>query len=559
MPCSFLRTLLTTALCALVPGLASAQSSAYTLSFPEPERGWMQVELVLSDVPARPVEVVISSASPGRYGPHDFGRHVTDVAFEDLMGMRLGAVRSSAVSWTLEQPPSSFRVRYRVSGDRSDGTYLDIDETHAHINMPASLLWARGFEDRPFTVRFALPPGRSWRVATQLFPGSDEQTFTAPNLPYLMDSPTELSAFSLREFGATDGARGARIRLAVHHEGTEADVDTLEAAAQRIVREAIRVFGELPRFDNGEYTFIADYLPDVTPDGMEHRNSTILTSRNSIRGDFDDLVGTMSHEFFHAWNVERIRPRSLEPFDLTKPNVSGELWLAEGFTQYYGSLVLVRAGLMSPEAFAADMGGLVGRVLASQARRRRTLEGMSRMAATLDSPTAQRLPNIQDEFLSYYTWGGAVALALDLSLRERSNDQVTLDDFMRALWARHGRLEGSAPGLVASPYTVEDLRTVLAEVSGDRPFARRFFARYIQGRDVVDYARLLPRMGMRVRTTPAGTGRRVDIVLGETVGATVTSANRRSRAAWLESGAASVASPAQAPALQPAPIPQPAN
>src|SRR6185295_17068842 len=112
-------------------------------------------------------------------------------------------------------------------------------------------------------------------------------------------------------------------------------------------RQEGAVFGEFPEYEPGYYTFLADYLPYASGDGMEHRNSTVMTANGSIRTARQDLLGTVAHEFFHGWNVERIRPRSLEPFDLERANISGELWLAEGFTEYYGSLALHRAGLAS--------------------------------------------------------------------------------------------------------------------------------------------------------------------------------------------------------------------
>src|SRR4029450_5438481 len=147
-------------------------------------------------------------------------------------------------------------------------------------------------------------------------PGADPFTFTAPNLQYLMDSPTEVSAFSLRTFTVPDVPDSPTFRLVVHHTGTDAELDTLAASVARIVREARNVYGEYPAYEGKTYTFIADYLPYASGDGMEHRNSTVVTSSGSIRDRRGDLLGTVAHEFFHCWNVERIRPRSLETLDL---------------------------------------------------------------------------------------------------------------------------------------------------------------------------------------------------------------------------------------------------
>jgi predicted metalloprotease with PDZ domain len=392
------------------------------------------------------------------------------------------------------------RVTYRVFGDRIDGTYLAIDSTHAHINMPAALMWAKGLELRPATVRFEPPTNVDWRVATQLLPGPDTFTFTAPNLQYLMDSPSELSAHGRRMFSVTDGTRTPVFRLAVHHDGSEADLDSFAGDVEKLVREARSVYGEYPAFEGNTYTFIADYLPWANGDGMEHRNSTIVTTASSIRANRPGLLRTMSHEFFHAWNVERIRPRALEPFNLEDATVSGELWLAEGFTNYYGPLVLHRAGLTTARDFAREMGGMLNLVITSPGRRLRTAEEMSQLAPFVDAAAAIDPTNFGNTYISYYSWGAAIGIGLDLTLRQRSDGRITLDHFMRALWEKHGKPGGRMPGYVDNPYTIDDLRSVLAAVSGDQPFAADFFSRYIQGHEVVDYARLLAQAGFQLRS-----------------------------------------------------------
>src|SRR5690606_12996256 len=179
---------------------------------------------------------------------------------------------------------------------------------------------------------------------------------------YFLDSPTELSAFTLREWTITSGGRTQTIRLAVHHAGTEEDVDRYTEMAQKVVAAQIAVFGEAPAFDYGTYTFIADYLPYASGDGMEHRNSTILTSSGSIAANAAGLLGTLSHEFFHAWNMERLRSRMLGPFDFERANMSDELWFGEGFTSYYDDLTIKRAGLIDLDQYARGIGGVqVGR------------------------------------------------------------------------------------------------------------------------------------------------------------------------------------------------------
>jgi predicted metalloprotease with PDZ domain len=186
--------------------------------------------------------------------------------------------------------------------------------------------------------------------------------------------------------------------------------------------------------------------------------------------------------------------------------MSGELWLAEGFTNYYGPLALQRAGVTEVGEFCQTLGFAVNAVTLSPGRQIRTAEEMSQMAPFVDAAAAIDRTDFDNTFISYYTWGEAIALGLDLTLRERSEGKVTLDDFMRAMWQRFGKPGGRAPGYVDRPYTIADAKAVLASVSGDGAFADDFFARYIQGHAVVDYARLLANAGfiLRQRTPQSG-------------------------------------------------------
>jgi predicted metalloprotease with PDZ domain len=183
--------------------------------------------------------------------------------------------------------------------------------------------------------------------------------------------------------------------------------------------------------------------------------------------------------------------------------MSGELWLAEGFTQYYGPLVLQRAGLVDVAETARTLTDLVESV-ERPARLVRSAEEASQMAAFTDGGRTVDRTNWSNTFISYYPYGGAIALALDLSLRQRSDGRVTLDDFMRAMWQTYGKPGGAREGYVDKPYTIGDAEATLARVSGDATFARDFFARYIQGRDAADYSRLLTPAGFAIRPRNPG-------------------------------------------------------
>jgi predicted metalloprotease with PDZ domain len=455
----------------------------------------MQVDATFPDLPPGPLELRMSRSSPGRYSLHDFSKNVYDVQVIDANGAEIATTRHDAYGWDVPVHGSSVQVHYKVFGDLVDGTYLAVDETHAHINMPAVIMWARGLDDRPSVVSFAEPRGAAWRVATQLHAGSSPLEFTAPNLQYLMDSPSEFGAFRLRQF--SEGGR--EFRFALHDASSEAELDSYVEDVQKIVRTERTVFGEFPAYEPGNYTFIVDYLSYADEDGMEHRNSTFITSASTLRSNHEPMLDTVAHEFFHNWNVERIRPQSLEPFDLERTNLSGELWLAEGFTEYYGPLTLSRAGIAGLQSTTSRMLGFITNLVSSPAHLVRSAVEMSQMAPFTDGGRPIDRTNFANTVTSYYWYGGAIAMALDLTLRERTDGRVTLDDYMRAMWNVHGKPGGAREGYVDHPYTLVDAEARLAEVSGDRSFAHDFFSKYIAGHDVADYTALLARAGLVLR------------------------------------------------------------
>jgi predicted metalloprotease with PDZ domain len=480
----------------------------YRLSFPAPEHHWLQVEAMFTDVPPGPLQVRMSRSSPGRYALHEFSKNIFDVRVRDGKGKVLIPARPNLHQWDVSGHDGTVVATYRIYGDRVDGTYLAVDSTHAHMNIPATLMWARGFEMRPARVTFVPPPGQPWRVATQLYPTADPYDFTAPNMHYLMDSPTEFSAYTLRTFSVPAESTGAgpTFRIALHHDGTEGDADAFARDTEAIVREAKAVFGEFPRYENNTYTFLSDYLPWASGDGMEHRNSTVLSANGALRdpGRRTGLLGTVAHEYFHSWNMERIRAKAIEPFNFEEANVSGELWFGEGFTSYYDDLIMRRTGLSSLDQTLGSFAGVINTVTLSPARQIRSAEEMSRLAPFNDAAAAIDRTNWPNTFISYYTWGEAIGLGLDLALRDRSNGTVSLDDYMRALWTDFGRPGQQEPGFVATPYTMDDLKATLGKIAGDRAFADDFFDRYIQGHEVVDYARLLARAGLAARVSNPG-------------------------------------------------------
>ena len=505
----FLRSLILTATClvgalslrATTSGAQAALApqttgtTLYEIRFPNIGQREGEVSVRFRTVPPGPLVVQMARSSPGRYALHEFAKNIYNVRATDATGRALGLTRISPHAWRVSGHSGEVRFQYTLYADRADGTYAGIDPTRAHLNMPATFAFAQSLATRPIQVTF-VPPDSAWSIATQLEPTTDARTFRAPNLQYFLDSPTHLGKLDIRSWEVTSGGRTQTIRLALNHTGNESDAGRFAEQAKRVVNEMAAVFGELPRFDYGTYTFIACYRPNCAGDGMEHRNSTSLTSSGSLASGSLGLLGTVSHEFFHAWNVERIRPASLEPFNFTEANMSDELWFAEGFTNYYGPLVIARTTITPVSTYARQLSNAVNTLTTHPGRRFAGAVGMSQQAPFVDAAVSIDPNNRSNTFISYYTYGEAIGLALDLTLRARPTP-ATLDDVMRVMWRRFGP---QTPALApVRGYTVADVQSAVAEVSKDSAFARDFFNRYVMGSELPDYPTLLARAGFLVR------------------------------------------------------------
>lgn len=467
----------------------------YNISFPNALHHEAEIEMMVPDVPVGALSFRMSRSSPGRYATHEFGKNVYAVKAFNGQGKPLELNQIEGDLYQVENHDGTVQLTYTIFGDLVDGTYLAIDESHAHINMPATFMWVPKLQNRSISIKFNDLDTYGWKVATQLKPGSSSNIFTAPDLNYFMDSPIELSNFDLLTWSDrnTDNTEQT-IRFSTHSSDSKEVISNFSKMVARTVKESKMVFGELPRFDYGNYTFLHDINEANAGDGMEHRNSTIITDKQAlIAGNEIDLLGTFSHEFFHSWNVERIRPKSLEPFNFSHANMSSELWFAEGFTQYYGNLILRRAGFLSDNQYLEVISGILNGVLNSPGAASFSAREMSRRAVFVDAGVSVDRNNYANTFTSYYTYGAFIALGLDLRLRTEFN--LTLDDYMQALWHAHGKTE--------IPYTVIDLQHVLSKLT-NTAFADDFFSRYIQGTEKNDYVSLLSKVGLELRKAEPG-------------------------------------------------------
>lgn len=470
-----------------------AQSISYEFSAPNSSHHEAEIAVTAYKLPAGPALFRMSRSSPGRYATHEFGKNVYNVKAVDPAGKPLKIEKADADVYRVSGHNGTVKVTYTLFGNHADGTYTGIDPTSYHLNMPATFMWVKGMEKAPITIKFVAEQP-TWKVATQLAPTADPFTFKAPHLQYFMDSPTKLGDLIIKEWTVTNpNQKQYTFRLALEAEATPAQADSFAHKIQQIVAQAKAVFGEVPAFDYGSYTFIASINPYVRGDGMEHRNSTMITIPTNFRVD-DNLLGVFSHEFFHCWNVERIRPQDIEPFNFEKSNMSSGLWVAEGFTQYYGDLILTRAGLMPRSEFVDVVQGFINTKTARPGAQMYTPIENSQRAVFVDAGVSIDKTNYPNMYTSYYFHGGALALALDLELRGRFT--TSLDRYMQELWKRHGK--------TGKPYTLSDLQTALAAIS-TTTFAADFFNRYVYDHQPFDYNRALASAGWAVQ--PANKGK----------------------------------------------------
>lgn len=466
----------------------------YAVSFPNAEHHEAEIVLTIPKSPSGKLEFRMSRSSAGRYATHEFGKNIYNVRAFDVDGNDLKLTQVEGDVYELNDHPETVKIGYTLFANLTDGTYASIDPSHAHLNMPAVFLWTVGQDNRAITIQFNDLDKYGWKVATQL-KHEGENVYSAPNLQYLMDSPTELSNFKETSWTVinTDG-KPETINLTAHSDDSQETIDNFGKMVQKVVLEEKAVYGELPKYDFGEYTFLDDVYPANSGDGMEHRNSTCIVEEDKqIAGNEVSELSTFSHEYFHSWNVKRIRPKSLEPFNFTHADMSSELWFAEGFTQYYGELLLVRAGFHNVDDYSRTLSGLVNSVLNTPAAAKYPETQMSRYSVFADAGVANDPTNRTNMFTTYYYYGGATALALDLRLRSDFN--LTLDDYMKAVWL--------AVGKVQKPYTIPDLQKILGKLTNPK-FADEFFAKYIYGIEKNNYEQLLAKAGLILRKAAPG-------------------------------------------------------
>lgn len=460
---------------------------AYTVSMPKPWTHLLEVEMRVrwAQMPDK-TELKMPVWTPGSYLVREYARHVQDLQVKNVSGADLAWRKISKNTWQVDtKGVNEFVATYRVYSNELTVRTNELNSDHAFWNNAALLFFVKGNLNVPATV--TVKPYGDWRVATGLPPvDGAANTFRAGNYDILYDSPFEVSDFTEIKFVV----QGKPHRFVISGEGNY-EPQKIATDAAKIIEECYKIFGELPYDD---YTFILNLRGGG---GLEHLNSTALQyPRFGFKPEsrYRGFLSLVAHEFFHVWNVKRIRPDALGPFDYENENYTRLLWVAEGATSYYESILLRRAGLMTDKEFLASKAAMIRALQERPGRFETSLE-----EASFDAWIKYYRPdeNAVNNQISYYDKGDIVSMMLDITIRTASGGAKSLDDVLRHLYTEHFKKGRN--------YTPADFQKA-AEAAAGRGLDD-FFSKYVRGRAEIDYSAIVAGIGLQLKAVSTGAGR----------------------------------------------------
>jgi predicted metalloprotease with PDZ domain len=453
----------------------------YQVALARPSQHILEIGMTIPGV--RDSVTVQMPAWDGLYQIRDFAHHVSEMRASDATGRELPITRLDKHTWRIDGS-GEVRVRYSTYWDEAGPFGTQLNGDHAFVNLAMVLCYVPERLAEDAVVRFDnLPQG--WRVAVQLAKagGADAgaTAYAAADYDALVDAPVEIGRFEEVQFRAG----GRPIRAVVH--GDSVDRTRLVSMLTAIVDYQTGLMGEAP-FE--EYLFLLHVGRRFGGGGMEHKHSTAISADSG-----EALAGLSAHEFFHLWNVKRIRPQSLEPVDRTREMWTPALWFAEGVTSTYAAYTLVRAGLWSKGEFLDDLSEQITTLQRRPARRWQSAEESSLTTWFDKYPLYER----SEYSISYYNKGQLLGVGLDLVIREATDNRASLDDVLRKLnqqYARRGRFYPDSAGIRAAAEEV--LREARPEARAD---LAEFFRRYVAGTEELPFAEWLSIAGLALRAS----------------------------------------------------------
>ncbi|MBD2343016.1 M61 family metallopeptidase [Anabaena subtropica] len=453
----------------------------YLVAMPQPETHLFEVSLQIVNYSSPILDLRMPVWTPGSYLVREYAKNLQD--FTAFAGDKVLPWRKiSKNHWQINKGDvSEVTVRYRIFANELSVRTNHLDATHGYFNGAALFFRLPGWENLPICVTI-VPPSPQWRVTTPLPTiGEQSHTFYAADFDTLVDSPFEIGEHQLYHFDVL----GKPHELAIWGQGN-CQVQQLISDTQKIIQVEAQMFGGLPY---ERYVFLLHLFAQAYG-GLEHKNScSLIYQRFGFRSQdkYERFIQLVAHEFFHLWNVKRIRPQALEVFNYDQENYTPSLWFCEGTTSYYDLLIPLRAGIYDAKTFLNYWGKEISRLLTTPGRKVQPLSESSFDAwIKLYRPDT----NTGNSQVSYYLKGEMVSLLLDLLIRERYRNQRSLDDVMRQMWQKFGQAEIG--------YTPEQLQAVIESVAGVD--LTDFFARYIDGTEELPFNKYLEPFGLHLVT-----------------------------------------------------------
>lgn len=461
-----------------VEAKAIAPIIGYTVSMPKPWTHLLEVEMRLNwtAMPEK-TELKMPVWTPGSYLIREYARHVESFTAKDANGADLRWQKTNKNTWQIDtKGRQEIVVRYNVYANELTVRTNELNDEHAFFNNAALLMFPKDQLNVASTVKVV--PFGNWKVATGL-PRFENQTnvFRAENFDILYDSPFEVSDFKEISFDS----QGKPHRIVITGEGNY-DLPKIARDTAKIVEQAYKIFGDLPYHD---YLFIVNLRGGG---GLEHLNSTALQfNRFNFTTKYKDFLSLVAHEYFHLWNVKRLKPDTLGPFDYENENYTRLLWFAEGGTAYYESVLLRRADLISAEEFLTAR---ETQILALQNRPGRFETSLEDASFNAWIKYYRPDENAVNNQISYYDKGELVNFLLDVEIRKASNGAKSLDDVLRYLYAEYSKKNKN--------YAPEDLQKISEMMAGKS--LNDFFEKYVRGTEEIDYNAVLNGIGLRFST-----------------------------------------------------------
>ncbi|RJG07206.1 M61 family peptidase [Noviherbaspirillum cavernae] len=438
---------------------------------------------------------------PGSYMIREFARNIVQIRAESG-GRKISLRKLDKHTWLAAHCDGPLTLRYEVYAWDLSVRAAHLDQTHGFFNGTSVFLCAHGFENLPHVVdiqRHDDPAYRAWRVATALPELKAKRygfgTYVAANYDELIDHPVEMGEFELASFKA----HGVPHDIVITGRVPNLDMARLSADLKKVCEAQIALFEpRTKRAPMDRYVFMTMVVGDGYG-GLEHRASTALIcargdlpvkGRREMSDGYRTYLGLCSHEYFHTWNVKRIKPATFVPYDLQNEGYTSLLWLFEGFTSYYDDLMLVRSGLIDEQEYFKLVAKTANAVLRGSGRMKQSVAESSFDAWIKYYRQDENAPNA---IVSYYQKGSLIALGLDLTIREQTGGKKSLDDVMRVLWKRYGR-DFYASGADAEGVFEVDAEAIFDEVTGLK--LKRFFDRCVRGTDDIPLDKLLAPFGV---------------------------------------------------------------